>query len=289
MKILRSATSAVALLVAGCGIASAEPSKLWEASGGFAQPESAVADAEGSAIYVSNVAGDAATKDGNGYISKLTLDGKVTDEKWIEGLDSPKGIALVGTKLYVADLAQLVEIDTAKGTITKRYDAPGAKILNGISADGEGRIYVTDWPGNAIWRFENGKFEKWLESADLKNPNGILVDGDKLIVAAWGAMGADFSTKTPGNLLTVSLADKSIANLGSGTPIGNLDGLKAFDAESFIVTDWVAGKTFQISRSGEAKELLTLTQGTADLYFNQGTRTAIIPIMVEGKVVAYKF
>jgi DNA-binding beta-propeller fold protein YncE len=289
MKIVRPAASALAILIAGCAIASAEPTKLWEASGGFAQPESAVADAEASAIYVSNVAGDAATKDGNGYISKLTLDGKVTDEKWIEGLDSPKGLALVGTKLYVADLAQLVEIDTAKGTIAKRYEASGAKILNGISADGDGRIYVTDWQGNAIWRLENGTFEKWLESADLKNPNGILVDGDKLIVAAWGAMGADFSTKTPGNLLTVSLADKSIANLGSGTPVGNLDGLKAFDAESFIVTDWVAGKAFQISRSGEAKELLTLSQGTADLYFNQGTRTAIIPIMVEGKVVAYKF
>lgn len=289
MKILRSAASAVALLLAGSGIASAEPSKLWEASGGFARPESAVADAQAGAIYVSNVAGGSGDKDGNGYISKLTLDGKVTTEKWITGLDAPKGLALVGNKLYVADLAQLVEIDTAKGAIAKRYEAPGAKVLNGIAADREGRIYVTDWPGNAIWRLDNGTFEKWLESAELRNPNGILVDGDKLAVAAWGTMDADFSTKTPGNLLTVSLADKSIANLGSGTPVGNLDGLKAFDADSFIVTDWVAGKIFQISRTGEAKELLALTQGTADLYFNQETRTAIIPIMVDGKVVAYKF
>ena len=117
----------------------------------------------------------------------------------------------------------------------------------------------------------------------------MLIDGDKLIVAAWGAMEADFSTKTPGNLLAVNLADKSISNLGNGKPVGNLDGLERFDADSFIVTDWVAGKVFQITRAGDAKELLVLGQGSADLTYNATTRTAIIPLMVDGKVVAYKF
>ena len=46
---------------------------------------------------------------------------------------------------------------------------------------------------------------------------------------------------------------------------------------------------FQINRSGDAKELLSLGQGTADLAYNSETRTAIIPLMVDGKVVAYKF
>lgn len=110
------------------------------------------------------------------------------------------------------------------------------------------------------------------------------------MIAGWGVdMQPDFSTKTPGNLLTVSLADKSIADLGNGTPVGALDGLEPFDADSFIVTDWMAGKVFQIFRSGEAKVLLALGQGTADLNFNRDTRTAIIPLMVENKVVAYKF
>lgn len=287
MRVSRIATLALAMALGTCA-ASAEPTKLWEASG-FQNPESALPDVAGGILYVSNVAGGPGDKDGNGFISKLTLDGKVTAEKWVTGLDSPKGLALVGNKLFVADLAQLVEIDVATGAITARHQAPGAKILNGISADAEGRIYVSDWPGSAIWRFADGKLEKWLESDTLKDPNGLHVDGDKLFVAAWGKMSPDFSTKVPGNLLVVNLADKTVANVGSGTPIGNLDGIDPLDADSFLVSDWVAGKIRQISRSGEAKEVLTISQGTADLNFDPASRTAYIPLMVDGKVVAYKF
>lgn len=286
---MRISSIAVLLLAASltaCG-GSEQPTKLWEATSGFQNPESAVSDA--SAIYVSNVAGGAADKDGNGYISKLSLDGKVTADKWVTGLDAPKGLALFGGKLYAADIDKLVEIDMASGTITTKHEASGAKILNDVAADGEGRIYVSDWPGNAIWRLADGKFEKWLESDQLRNPNGLLIEGDKLVVAAWGVMEPDFSTKTPGHLLTVNLADKAITNLGDGKPVGNLDGLEPFDGNTYIVTDWVGGKVYQITRSGEAKVLLTLSQGSADLGYSPSTRTAIIPMMMDNKVVAYKF
>ena len=281
------AALALAVTLAACGD-SHTPTKLWETTG-FQTPESAIVDTASNVIYVSNIAGGPADRDGNGYISKLSPDGKVTVEKWVTGLDSPKGLGLHGGKLFVADLDKLVEIDVASGNIVTKHEAAGAKILNDVTADGEGNVYTSDWPGNAIWRLSGGTFEKWLESDKLANPNGLLIDGEKLIVAAWGAMEADFSTKTPGNLLAVNLADKSISNLGNGKPVGNLDGLERFDADSFIVTDWVAGKVFQITRAGDAKELLVLGQGSADLTYNATTRTAIIPLMVDGKVVAYKF
>ncbi|MBX9864213.1 MAG: hypothetical protein K2Y42_15855 [Hyphomicrobium sp.] len=281
------AALALAVTLAACGD-SHTPTKLWETTG-FQTPESAIVDTASNVIYVSNIAGGPADRDGNGYISKLSPDGKVTVEKWVTGLDSPKGLGLHGGKLFVADLDKLVEIDVASGNIVTKHEAAGAKILNDVAIDGEGNVYTSDWPGNAIWRLSGGTFEKWLESDKLANPNGLLIDGDKLIVAAWGAMEADFSTKTPGNLLAVNLADKSISNLGNGKPVGNLDGLERFDADSFIVTDWVAGKVFQITRAGDAKELLVLGQWSADLTYNATTRTAIIPLMVDGKVVAYKF
>lgn len=157
MRILRVAALALVSTVTACG-SSDEPTKLWEASG-FQNPESALPDIAGGILYVSNVAGGPVDKDGNGYISKLTLDGKVTTEKWVSGLDAPKGLALAGGKLYVADIDQLVEIDTANGTISARYPAAGSKFMNDTAADGEGRIYVTDMGGNAIWRLENGTFE----------------------------------------------------------------------------------------------------------------------------------
>lgn len=287
MKLKKIAVLALAATVAACG-GSGQPTKVWEATG-FENPESALPDTAAGVIYVSNVAGGPGDKDGNGFISKLDLDGKVTAQKWVTGLDSPKGLALANGKLFVADLDQLVEIDVATGAIATRHQAAGAKILNDVAADSAGRIYVSDWPGNAIWRLDNGTFEKWLESDQLKNPNGLLVENDKLVVAAWGAMAADFSTQTPGHLLAVKLDDKSISDLGDGKAIGNLDGIEPFDAESYIVSDWVGGKVFQISHAGKATELLSLGQGTADIGFVPGTRTVIIPLMTQGKVVAYKF
>lgn len=287
MRLSRLPALALAASLTACG-GSDQPTKVWEASG-FQNPESALPDTAGGVIYVSNVAGKPNDKDGNGFISKLSLDGKVTAERWVTGLDAPKGLALFEGQLFVADLDQLVQIDVASGAVAARHQAPGAKILNDVAVDADGRVYVSDWAGNAIWRLAGGTFEKWLESEDLKSPNGLLVEGDKLVVAAWGAMEADFSTKTPGNLLTVSIADKTIASLGNGAPVGNLDGLEPFDSDSYIVSDWVAGKVFRIARSGEATELLSISQGTADLGFVAGTRTAIIPLMVDGKVVAYKF
>ncbi|MCC7251211.1 hypothetical protein [Hyphomicrobium sp.] len=288
MRFLRVAALALAASLSACG-GSDEPTKVWEATG-FSAPESALPDTDAGVIYVSNMGGGKPDeKDGDGFISKLRLDGKVTEAKWVTGLDAPKGLALSNGKLYVGDVDHLVEIDVATGTVT-RHQAAGAKSLNDPAVDSEGRIYVPDWAGNAIWRLADGTFEKWLESDALKTPNGLLVESDRLVIAPWGSgLKADFSTETPGNLLTVSLADKTVADLGNGTPVGNLDGLEPFDADNYLVTDWVAGKVFQVSRSGEAKVVLSLGQGTADLNYNPSTRTAIIPLMVDGKVVAYKF
>jgi hypothetical protein len=284
--ILAIVAFAASVLASG---AAEQPTKLWETPG-FANPESVLPDTAAGVLYVSNVNGKPDGKDGNGYLSKMSLDGKVTDAKWITGLDGPKGLALSGGRLFVADIDKLVEIDVAAGAIAAKHEAAGAKILNDVAVSPDGSVYVSDWPGNAIWRLSGGKFEKWLESDQLKGPNGLLVENGRLIVAAWGeGMGSDFSTKAPGNLLSVSLADKTIANLGDGKPVGNLDGLEPFDAQNFIVSDWVAGKVFKISRTGAAKEILSLGQGSADLGYVPATRTLIVPLMVEGKVVAYKF
>src|SRR5262245_45373181 len=117
----------------------AEPRKMWE-TGGFKQPESVVFDRAAGAIYVSNVNGDAMKKDGNGFISKLGTDGKAVTIEWVKGLDSPTGLALANGKLYAADVDRIVEIDIAKSEVVQRYEAPGSKFLNDLTADKAGRI-----------------------------------------------------------------------------------------------------------------------------------------------------
>ncbi len=286
MRIAALVIPLVASLSAACGEAPpAIPPALWETKG-LEAPESALPDAAARVVYVSNVNGTPTDKDGNGYISKVGFDGKVIEQKWATGMDAPKGLALAQGKLYASDIDKLAEIDPASGKVVNKYEAPGAGFLNDVAADAAGNVYVSDMATNTIWRLSGGKFEVWLKSDALEHPNGLLVEGDKLIVASWGPM-TDMTT-IAGRLLAVSLADKSVKPVGSGKPVGHLDGIEPLSATSYIVTDWVAGKVFEIARSGEARALMTLTQGTADLAFDPATRIAYIPRMKDGLLAAYK-
>ena len=279
--------SCMTALMLGTAAFAAEPTKLWELDG-FKNPESALPDPKAGIIYVSNVNGAPPDKDGNGFISKVSVDGKIIKSDWVTGLDAPKGLVLSGTKLFVSDIDKLVEIDTATGKILAKYEAPGAKFLNDTAVDKDGNIYVSDMVTSVIWRLSGGKFESWLESPALINPNGLYVEGETLIVAAWGVMTDGFATKVPGHMLQVSLKDKSVKDLGNGTPVGNLDGLEPLDADSFLVSDWMAGKLYKIARSGEATLLLTLSPGSADLGYDPATKTVFMPLMKDDKVAAFK-
>jgi hypothetical protein len=278
--------TAIAFSVAG-NPAAAQATKLWELAG-FKAPESALPAPDGRVIYISNVAGQPAEKDGEGFISKVSTDGKMMEERWVTGLDAPKGMALVGGRLFVSDIDRLAEIDVAAGDIVARHEASGAKFLNDVAADGQGRVYVSDMMTNTIWRFADGRFEAWLQSAALKSPNGVLIHGDRLIVAAWGPIKEGFTTSTPGNLVEVNLGTKAVRDLGSGAPVGNLDGVEPLGTDAYLVTDWMNGALFRIEASGRATQLLKLKQGSADLGYMPNQRTALIPMMMDGTLVAYR-
>jgi len=280
--------AAAATLIAGTNPACASPTELWQTSG-LKHPESALPDPTGTFAYVSNVNGDALAKDGNGFISKISLaDGKIIELEWAKGLDAPKGLALANGRLYASDIDKLVELDANSGKILARYDAPGSKFLNDVAASPDGTISVSDSSTSTIWRFKDGKLEKWLEGEVLKYPNGLHVSGDKLIIAAWGAPGTSGTDTAPANLLEVSLADKSVRDLGDGKPIGNLDGLEPYDATSYLVTDWVAGGLYRIDVSGNADLLLKLNQGSADIGYVPEQRLLLIPMMLDNKLIAYR-
>ncbi len=236
LKFLLSA----ALTSAACVGASAAPKELWSLDG-FMNPESVYADGAGG-YFVSNVNGAPTDKDGNGFISKVSADGKMTTLKWIEGMNAPKGMVMNGGKLYVSDIDQLIEIDPAAGKITASYPAEGAVFLNDTAVDEAGNVYVSDIAKRKIWQLKDGKMAVWYEKDDLMHPNGLRIEGGKLIVAGWGKeMQDDGSTKVAGNLFTIDLATKELANLGSGAGIGNLDGLERGADGTFLATDFMAG------------------------------------------------
>jgi sugar lactone lactonase YvrE len=275
------------LIAFSTAAAVAAPKLLWETKG-LAQPESVVEDPATGVIYVSNINGAVMQKDGNGFISRLTADGKMLERQWVKGLNSPTGLALHDRTLYAADVDQLIEINAASGEILKRYDAKGAVFLNDVVVDDEGAVYVSDTPMNTIWRLKDGSFEPWLANDALNGPNGLLVQGNTLIVASLGKIQSQGQKKELGTLLAVSLDDQKVSKIGKGEVIGNLDGLQAIQPGVYLVTDWAQGALYRVDAKGKVDELIDLNQGSADLSYLPGKKMLLIPMMLDNSLVAYR-
>lgn len=258
--------------------------KLWE-SGGVKTPESVAYDADNDVLYVSSVNGPPGARDGNGFISRMSTGGEMLTRDWITGLDAPKGMDVHGGKLYVSDIDTLVEIDIAGGTISHRYKVDGAQFFNDVAAGPDGAVYVSDTGTQTIYRLKDGRMGLWLTNSALNGPNGLLVQNGNLLVASIGPFGQN--PMPPAKLHAVSLADKTVTDI-TPDPVGNLDGLKADGERGYYVTDWPAGKLLYITRAGQARELLNLEQGTADLEYIPARQLLVIPVMMSDKVVAYR-
>ncbi len=259
------------------------PAKLWEI-GGLPGAECAIID--GGAIYVSNVNGDPMGKDAKGYIAKVSMDGKTAD-KWVDGLKAPKGLAISKGKMYVGDVDELVEIDMATAKIVTKHKAEGAGLLNDVAADAAGNIYVSDTGGGGIYKLSGGKIEKWADDKVLAGANGLLVEGDNLIVNTWGVLtGNGFETSALGRIVSVSLADKKITELDGGKPVGNLDGFASLGGGNYIVSDWMAGKIFKFSTGGKTEPIIDLGKGNADLTYDAASKIMYVPHMMENKLIA---
>lgn len=260
--------------------------KTWEASG-LEGPESAVK--YNDHYFVSNVNGQPAEKNGLGYITKLDNEGKIVSQKWATGFNAPKGLAIYGSKLYVADIDVVYVVDLNSGKIIKKYAAEGATFLNDVVISSKGTVYISDtFGGNAIYKIENESISLWLKDEALNYPNGLLIKGNQLFVASWGVVTdpATFGTDVPGKLLSVSLKNKEIEDVTSAT--GNLDGLVQLKGGNYLVSDWIAGGLMTITKKGEVKELLNLKPGSADLTLVAKENILLVPQMLDGTLVAYK-
>jgi sugar lactone lactonase YvrE len=263
----------------------AAPTLLWETKG-LAQPESVVQDPATGAIYVSNIAGAIMQKDGNGFIAKLKPDGTITTREWVKGLNAPTGLALYDRTLYAADVDELVEINVASGEIIKRHAAKGAIFLNDVAVGPDGTVYVSDTPMNTIWRLKDGLFEPWLANDALKGPNGLLVEGDRLIVSSFGQL-PDQGTPELAGMLAIDLKDQSVSTIRDD-PIGNLDGLQSFEPGIYLVTDWAAGTLYRVGPKGKSERLLKLNKGSADFVYLADQNIVLVPIMLSNALVAYR-
>jgi outer membrane protein assembly factor BamB len=259
----------------------------WSVAGnGLETPESAYLDPGTGDVFISLIAGMPAEKDGNGSIARLTAEGSVVSPAWVTGLNAPKGLRSSKGTLWTADIDEIIGIDIAKGQITSRTKVEGAQFLNDVAVGGDGTVYVSDMMGNKIYALKEGKLSVFAEGEDLDYPNGVLVEGDALVVGSWGKPEADFTTKVPGSIYKLDLRTKK-KTLITPMPSGNFDGLESDGKGGYIASDYLAGKLLRIAANGNIETLAQFTAGTADIGFDAGRNMVIVPHMNENKIAAY--
>lgn len=290
MKTLQILICLVLMSAASHGdLSHSEPKEIWQING-FKMPESVVFDEVRNRYYVSNVNENPMGQDHNGSIGWIDQNGVAHELEWVTGLSSPKGLALKGDYLYVADVKELVVINVSTGLITARYEVPNSGVLNGVALSRTGKVFVSDWSGNAIYLLADNELKTWLEDENLESPNGLFIKNGYLYVGAWGTgVQSDFTTETTGSLKRISIKHKTIETLSDGSQWMNLDGIHALKHRQWLATDFIKGEILRLNRHGEIKQTWSLETSAADFYFDVQKGLLVVPYLMGQKVVAYQF
>lgn len=247
----------------------------WETDTVLTTCESVIYDAANDVLYVSNINGQPTGKDGNGFISKLGLDGKVVQAQWVTGMDAPKGMGIHNGRLYVTDINRIHEIDIATGAISKTHVVDSAQFLNDITISANGRVYISDSSVGNILVLENGTVSEWV--AGVAGVNGLLSEGDFVQMVSF-ATGV-FNSIDPNGQLTLRTD-----SLESG------DGIKALTEGGYLVSSW-NGMVHHVSTDWKNTLLLdTRADNTsaADIEYIADKRLLLVPTFFKNKVVAYE-
>ncbi|MEX2514415.1 MAG: ATP-binding protein [Cyclobacteriaceae bacterium] len=245
---------------------------VWETPADLTTNESVHYEESDGMIYVANIEGEPAGKDGVGSISKLNTDGEIIDRNWVSGLNAPKGMTVMGDHLYVTDVDRLLEIALNTGEITNTYEVEGAQFLNDADNDGN-RVYFSDMKDGKILYLENGEIKTFAEGQE--SINGLRVGNDNTL---YGLDAAGL---------------KRYAEDGSFEIINDVvtggDGLIIIDDQTFITSKW-GGEIYLIQDGVETKILDTTGEesNTADIGFIPNENLVLVPTFFKNKVAAYK-
>lgn len=211
----------------------------------FQTPESVLYDSVADVYLVSNINGSPVAKDDNGFISRVSPDGRVLALRWIDGatdsvqLNAPKGSAIHGDTLFVADIDAVRLFDRVSGRQLGSRVVRGATFLNDVAAGPDGTIYFTDsglraaaagfasTGTDAVYRFDaRGNAVAIIRGDSLGRPNGITVDASGAYVVTFGS----------GEAYHLDAAGARTAF--PRPPHGQLDGIVEVAGGPFYISSW---------------------------------------------------
>ena len=246
---------------------------MWLAEG-FASPEG-VAPAPDGAYFISNVGGE--ETDGDGYISKVGADGAILAPRFIDGLDGPKGMAVREGVLYVADIGLVRTFDAASGAPHESIAIPDAKFLNDVTV-WRGELYVSDSGTARIWRLSADGPVVWREGEELTGVNGLLGDGERLLISTMTS-GSLFEATSTGEWRTIATGMRDADGIGI---------VPASAGGGYLVSSW-PGEIYHVGAAGVVTSILnTREAGVLQNDLTMFGDVVIVPNWEPGTVTAWR-
>lgn len=261
---------------------------------GMKTPESVRYYAAQDLWFVSNINGNPSQKDANGFIVRLSADGATMDSTpFIESgkkgvtLNAPKGMAIVGDTLWVADIDAVRAFNANTGALIASVDVKGSSFLNDVVAGPDGSIYITDTgvrfdakgqlshPGpDRLVQVIGRQYKVVASFAGQPGPNGIAYDpaAQRFIINAFASK--NFYAWKPGQAAPDSI--------GIGAGAG--DGLEILADGRALYTSW-ADSTLSVFSNGTSTTLMKGLPSPADIGYDTKRQHIAIPLFNDGKVV----
>ena len=272
------------------------PARLVAALTGFHGPEAVVYDSAQDAWFVSNMLGFGSFHDDNGYILRVSGDlraSAVLVSGSADGvtLHAPKGMALQGDTLWVADIDVLRGFDRRTGAPVAEIDLRGrALLLNDVALGPDGALYATDTGiqmiehgvlyrgGDQVLRIAPGGAVSVVVAGEaLRRPNGIAWDGhgQRWLVAAFDpfrgevyALGAEGARRT----------------LTHGP--GNFDGLEVLPDGAVLFTSW-KDSSLHLLHGGRDRRIVRGLVQPAEIGVDTRRGRVAVPQVILGRVHVY--
>jgi sugar lactone lactonase YvrE len=271
--------------------AAGQPVVVWK-DVGLVTPESVLYDADADEYVVSNINGDPFAADGNGFIARLTPDGKVAKAKWIDKLNAPKGMTFARGNLYVTDIDRVKIFDRKTGAPKGEVVIPKATFANDLATTADGRVLVSESgvragkqafepTGNdAVYAVETD--DKTLttiaKSKDLGGPNGLLVTSDKTWVLGFGS----------GEIYSLDPTKKEGARADvQKLPKGADDGIVGLPDGELLISSWDANGVYRGKAGGAFSLVIEGVKAPADIGFDPKRNRVLVPLFHDNEVRAY--
>ena len=263
-------------------------------------PESAKYDEDQDAFLISNMLGYGSVKDGAGFILRVSaanlgrVDTLVMSGRHGATLDAPKGIALQGDTLWVADIDVVRAFDKRSGASygTIDFKPYGAVLLNDVAVGPDGTLRVTDTGirmdeagayhvgGDKIFDVVPGRQVRLVENdPGLDQPNGVAWDGrhGRWVIVSFHPFTPTVYAMRPGDTTRTVLAHGA----------GHFDGVEVLADGRLLAASWADSSVHLFTDSTDRRIVLGLSE-PADIGVDTKRNRVAIPLPIAGRVEVWE-